>query len=202
MQTQAQIKEVIEKTNFKRLTISLAPRWLEKLEKGASVAVNGCCLTAVAFGSEGENSFISFDVIDETLAKTNLGYLQVGDAVNVERSLTMGAELGGHIVSGHIQSVAKLGKKIVTEDNCRLYFEIDSQWLEYIFSKGFIAVNGASLTVGDVDSHGFWLHLIPETLAVTNLGSLTEGKLANIEVDQHTFTTVETVKRVLARQTQ
>ncbi len=131
---------------------------------------------------------------------TNLGALVVDDWVNFERSLTFGAELGGHIVSGHIHGTARLAERVDTAENCRLFLELAPQWLEYVLPKGFVAVNGASLTVGEVTKTGFWLHLIPETLAITNLNEATAGTLLNIEVDQQTMTIVETVKKVLAQQ--
>ncbi|RTE87336.1 MULTISPECIES: riboflavin synthase subunit alpha [Gammaproteobacteria] len=198
VQTQAIVSDIVDQSEFRQLTVSLAEKWIENLEKGASVAVNGCCLTAVEFGLKSGRAFIRFDVIDETLDKTNLGLLEVGTQVNVERSLQMGTELGGHIVSGHVQSQGTLLERVDTESNCRMLIGLSEPWLEYVFSKGFIAVNGASLTVGEVEKQGFWLHLIPETLEVTNLGSLKAGDKVNIEVDQTTFTTVETVKRVMA----
>lgn len=203
VQTKATVIEIVEKSQFRKLTIGLLPKWIENLTIGASVAVNGCCLTAVKFGiseQHGEQAFIEFDVIDETLSRTTLGNLKRGDQVNVERSLQMGTELGGHIVSGHIQTTATLQSRIDSDDNCRMEFRLEPKWIEYIFEKGFIAVNGISLTVGEVTKNGFWLHLIPETLSATNLGEMEEGGEVNIEVDQSTFTTVETVKRVLERQ--
>lgn len=203
VQTKAQVSHIDEREQFRQLTLSLPPSYLADLETGASIAINGCCLTVVSFNTAtretGEQGTVVFDVIDETLKLTNLGALQVGDEVNFERSLTLGTELGGHIVSGHIQTTAKLTQRIDSQDNCRMYLTVSPEWLEYIFPKGFICVNGASLTVGDLDQQGFWLHLIPETLKRTNLAQAQEGSLFNIEVDSQTLTIVETVKKVLAR---
>lgn len=199
VQTKAQVNAIIDREQFRKLVIAVPTAYLSALETGASIAINGCCLTVTAFDTKTEPGTVEFDVIDETLRLTNLGAAVVGDEVNFERSLTMGTELGGHIVSGHIHTTAHLAERHDSEDNCRLYLELENKWLEYIFPKGFISVNGASLTVGEVTNHGFWLHLIPETLDRTNLGKAQVGMAMNIEVDTQTFTIVETVKQVLAR---
>lgn len=199
VQAKAQVNAVVDREQFRQLIIALPTHYLAGLETGASIAINGCCLTVTEFNNQSEPGTVKFDVIDETLRLTNLGSLKAGDAVNFERSLTMGTELGGHIVSGHIQTTAVIAERHDTADNCRLYLELEPRWLEYILPKGFITVNGASLTVGDVNEQGFWLHLIPETLERTNLGEVKLGTALNIEVDTQTFTIVETVKKVLAR---
>ncbi len=199
VQTKALVNSVVDREQFRQLVVALPAHYLAALETGASIAINGCCLTVTEFNQHSEPGTVNFDVIDETLRLTNLGDIRVGDEVNFERSLTMGSELGGHIVSGHIQTTAVLVQRHDTVDNCRLYLELAPRWLEYILPKGFITVNGASLTVGDVTEHGFWLHLIPETLERTNLGEAKQGTRLNIEVDSQTLTIVETVKKVLAR---
>lgn len=202
VQTQAVIDALEDKNSsadkFRHLRLRVEPRFLQNLEIGASIAINGCCLTATNFSETPEHGYVHFDVIDETLRLTNLGTLKVGDKVNFERSLTVGRELGGHIVSGHVHCTGKVTERRDTEHNCSMRIEVPTKWMEYILSKGFVAVDGASLTVGEVDDTGFWLHLIPETLSVTSLGTIQEGGVLNIEADQQTITTVETVKRVLA----
>ncbi|MCO4320900.1 riboflavin synthase subunit alpha [Aliidiomarina quisquiliarum] len=199
VQTKAQVNAVVDREQFRQLELAVPAHYLAALETGASIAINGCCLTVTEFNSHTEPGTVSFDIIDETLRLTNLGSLSIGEEVNFERSLTMGTELGGHIVSGHIQTTAAIAERHDSSDNCRLYLELEPRWLEYILPKGFITVNGASLTVGDVTEQGFWLHLIPETLERTNLGEAIVGTRLNIEVDTQTFTIVETVKKVLAR---
>lgn len=202
VQTKAKVNAIHDQGQFRQLQIAVAPEYLQAVETGASIAINGCCLTVTGFDQNvsATESWVRFDVIDETLRLTNLGDLQVGSEVNFERSLTLGRELGGHIVSGHIQTTATLAQRIDSDNNCRLYLQIEPLWLEYILPKGFVAVDGASLTVGEVDATGFWLHLIPETLALTILGEAKVGQRINIEADQQTVTIVETVKRVLQRQ--
>lgn len=196
VQTQAIVDAIEDKSQFRHLRLKIKPEYLNQLEIGASIAVNGCCLTVVAFDLHA--GVAEFDIIDETLRLTNLGELAVNDRVNVERSLTMGRELGGHIVSGHIHCTGTITKRNETAENCAMHIDVEPRWLEYILPKGFIAVNGASLTIGKVDQQGFWLHLIPETLSATNLGSAGTGSRVNLEMDQQTMTIVETVKRVLA----
>ncbi|TRW49865.1 riboflavin synthase subunit alpha [Aliidiomarina halalkaliphila] len=206
VQTQAVVNHIQDKGTFRHLELRVGREHLRGIETGASIAVNGCCLTVTSFDLEPSNdsdgSLVRFDIIDETLRLTNLGELELDDSVNFERSLTMGKELGGHIVSGHIHTTATLKERIDSANNCRMYFEIAPKWLDYILAKGFIAVDGASLTVGDVTASGFWLHLIPETLAITILGDKRPGQRVNIEADQQTMTIVETVRRVLAKQAQ
>lgn len=206
VQTQALVDAIEVKLNaqdeFRHLRLKVNPKYLQNLEIGASIAINGCCLTVVEFYETEQQGFAHFDVIDETLRLTNLGALNVGDKVNFERSLTVGRELGGHIVSGHIHCTGTVSERNDTENNCSMRIEVPAQWMEYILAKGFVAVDGASLTVGETGVTGFWLHLIPETLKATTLGSMQVGDAVNIEADQQTITTVETVKRVLAaRQT-
>jgi riboflavin synthase len=184
-----------------RLTLAVGVHFISKLELGASIAINGCCLTVVKF-YDGENdlAYVCFDVIDETLKLTNLGNLKKGDEVNFERSMIFGSELGGHIISGHIHCCAEIEQIISTQDNCKIKLNLPIEWQKYVLYKGFVAINGASLTVGETDDTGFWLHLIPETLAITNLGNAQVEDRLNIEVDQQTYTIINTVENYLAKQ--
>lgn len=202
VQTQATVEALEDKNTkqdmFRHLSLGVNPIYLQNLEIGASIAVNGCCLTVTSFAEKGDKGIVDFDVIDETLRLTNLGALKVGSKVNFERSLTVGRELGGHIVSGHVHCTGELVERKDSANNCSMLIQVPENWMEYILHKGFVAVDGASLTVGDIEADGFWLHLIPETLDVTTLGLSQQGARLNIEADQQTITTVETVKRVLA----
>ncbi|WOH38244.1 riboflavin synthase subunit alpha [Thalassotalea fonticola] len=203
VQSTGQVKSIKVANNFKQVEVLVPLSLIDNLETGASVANNGVCLTAVGFSKVGDKSaLISFDVIDETLRVTNLDSLVIGSLVNVERSMKVGDEIGGHIVSGHIHTMATLIERVDTTDNCQLKFVINSSWKKYIFAKGFIAVNGASLTLGDVRTLGnddceFNLHLIPETLERTNLSVLKIGNKVNIEVDQQTMTIVDSIERIM-----
>ncbi|MCH8492019.1 MAG: riboflavin synthase subunit alpha [Idiomarina sp.] len=200
IQTKAAVNTIIDKGEFRQLELRVASEFLQGIATGASIAINGCCLTVVSFEHGPEHALVRFDVIDETLRLTNIGLLEQGDLVNFERSLTFGSELGGHIVSGHIHTTATLLERVDGDNNCRIFLALEPQWLEYILPKGFVAIDGASLTVGEVTETGFWLHLIPETLALTILGNAKVGQKINIEADQQTMAIVTTVKRVLAQQ--
>jgi riboflavin synthase len=161
----------------------LSIRWPgldEPLPIGASVAVNGCCLTVVAAGDGGR-----FDVQagPETLARTNLGAREAGDAVNLERPLRVGDRLGGHFVQGHVDTTATLRARRAEGEWEIFVFEIDPAWNRLLTSKGSIAVDGVSLTLVDVVDDGFSVMLIPHTLAVTTLGRLDVGDRVNIEAD-------------------
>jgi riboflavin synthase len=199
VQTKATVIKFEGDRDFRKLTLSVGNEHLEKLTIGASIAINGVCLTVTHFESHLSDVVgqVQFDVIDETLHKTNLANIEVGHKVNFERSMTFGTELGGHIVSGHIQTKAQVVDIRYQENNCRMSLRLDPKWMKYILHKGFVSINGCSLTVGEVKENGFDLHLIPETLNITNLGLLKIDHWVNIEVDQQTFSTVQTVERYL-----
>lgn len=182
--------------NLKRLTLDLG-EIAEGLEPGASVATNGVCLTASGFPAP---DHVTFDVIAETLERSNLGALQVGDRVNVERSFRVGDEVGGHIVSGHVACSAPV-VAIQQSDNLRVVqVSVPEQWLRYLTLKGFVALDGASLTISHRDSAArtIGVSLIPETIERTTLGRCRIGDCLNLEVDAQTQAVVDTVERVLA----
>jgi len=197
VQSQAEVIAIISKNNAIGLKISLKNSLLDNLAIGASVAINGVCLTAVEFGHlTGDDSYISFDVIDETLRVSNLADIRVGSLVNVERSLKVGDEIGGHMLSGHVHTQAAIVNRIDSEDNCTLSFTLPVEYKKYIFAKGFISINGISLTLGAQVSDLFSVHLIPETLSRTNLQNAVVGDKVNIELDQQTMTIVDTIERM------
>ena len=201
VQTQAVVVDATNQGGVLRLALQVEQQYAENLNIGASIAINGCCLTVVKFASDTQGCcVINFDVIDETLKLTNLGMLAVNDTVNFERSVTFGTELGGHIVSGHIHCMAEILSIKHHQDNCKMQLALAKEWQKYVLYKGFVSVNGASLTVGEVDEQGFWLHLIPETLSITNLDNYREGDKLNIEVDQQTYTIINTVENYLSQQ--
>lgn len=203
VQTQAIVDKIQDQPGFRQLQLKVAASYLTALEQGASIAINGTCLTVVGFAADGSEGSVSFDVIDETLRLTNLGLLKPGDLVNFERSLTIGKELGGHILSGHIHCRAQIIEVNKTAHNCAMQLALPAPFGSYVFSKGFIAIDGISLTVGQLQLNAdqsceFSLHLIPETLAVTNLGKRQCGDWVNIEIDQQSYTIVQSVERMLA----
>ncbi|MEC8540769.1 MAG: riboflavin synthase subunit alpha [Candidatus Thermoplasmatota archaeon] len=164
------------------------------LNIGASVSINGVCLTVVAI----ESDIIQFDIINETLERTNLGDLVVGDMVNIERSLKFGDEVGGHILSGHIFGTGIISTKTKTGDQMSLSILAPPVMRKYLTEKGYIAIDGISLTVGKVMSGLFDLHIIPETMRLTTLESKNVGDVVNIEIDSNTQLIVETIERLLA----
>ena len=164
------------------------------LEIGASVSIDGVCQTVVAI----VGTRVRFEAIAETLRLTTLGDLQIGSLVSVERSARVGDEIGGHEVSGHIVGTGTIQKVWKQDANVGLRIEVPPDWMRFILHKGFIAVDGSSLTVGDVGPDWFEVHLIPETLQRTNLGARETGAKVNIELDPRTVAIVETVERVLA----
>ena len=169
-----------------RLEIKVSKTFLNKLEKGASISVNGVCLTVIEF----KNDIVSFDVIPETLRVTNIEFLSIDSKVNLERSLKFGDEVGGHILSGHI-SCRAASKLISSDDEIELRVQCPKEWIHYIFHKGYIAINGASLTVANKTEDSFSVYLIPETLNATNLSDIKDGDPLNIEVDQTTYAAVK-----------
>ena len=168
----------------------------EGLERGASVAVNGVCLTA----TEMDGDRVLFDVIQETLERTNLGSLCAGDEVNVERSLKLGDELGGHLLSGHIMGTGEITARTVVGEGVDMTISAPLSMMNYIHEKGYIGLNGASLTIGEVVEHQFNIHLIPETLRLTTFGSMQKGDVINIEIDAMTQTIVATVERIMKQE--
>lgn len=196
VQTKAEISQIRDANGIRRLTVQAGAANLQQLTRGASIAINGVCLTATEFDIAA--GWVCFDVIAESLQKTNLSSLVVGSWVNLERSLRFGDELGGHIVSGHIQATATLSAIHRDADNVGFELCVPAELLPYIQPKGFIAVEGCSLTVGEVTTQGFSLYLIPETLQITNLGTKQVGDKLNIELDQQTVTIIRTVERLLA----
>ena len=167
-----------------------------RLKKGASVSVNGVCLTSVDTGK----TKLKFDVIDETLERTNLKLVKKNSLVNLERSITASTEIGGHLMSGHIHFTGKVNEIISKENTKDFIIGFPKKFKQYILEKVYIGVNGCSLTIGKVKNNSFNLHLIPETLSITNLKDLVKGDLVNIEIDQNTIAIVETVKNYLTAQ--
>ena len=176
-----------------RFVIDFSTVSTDGLVTGASVSVDGVCLTVV----EIDSSKISFDAIPETLEKTTLGSKQVGDSVNLERSLKMGDELGGHLLSGHIMGMGKISGRVEGDENLDLMIECPSGIMKFVQEKGYIAIDGISLTIGEVNDYSFALHLIPETISLTTIGTKNIGESVNIEVDSMTQTIVTTVERIL-----
>ncbi|WP_330982628.1 MULTISPECIES: riboflavin synthase subunit alpha [Enterobacterales] len=195
VQGTAKIVSIDEKPNFRTHVVEMPEHMLDGIETGASIAHNGCCLTV----TEINGNRISFDLMKETLRITNLDELKEGDVVNVERAARFNDEIGGHLMSGHIMTTAEVAKILTSENNRQIWFKVqDAALMKYILYKGFIGVDGISLTVGEVTSTRFCVHLIPETLERTTLGKKKLGEKVNIEIDPQTQAVVDTVERVMA----
>lgn len=162
----------------------------DDLEIGASVAIDGVCMTVVS----SLDGHVRFEAIPETLERTTIGLLKQGNQVNIERSLRMGDELGGHILSGHVMTTARILQRTQKGEGIDLLIEHQVETKPYILEKGYVAIDGMSLTVGEVESEGFNLHIIPETLRITTIGAKAEGDLVNIEVDSRTQAVVDTIR--------
>ncbi|MEZ9368459.1 riboflavin synthase subunit alpha [Shewanella sp. 10N.286.51.B2] len=182
-------------SGLKTFEVNIPGELQHGLETGASVANNGVCLTVTKL----VNNRVYFDVMEETLQLTNLNFIEPGDKINIERSLTFGKEIGGHILSGHVHTMATITHISHTDEHYNLTLTVPAKWMDYIFYKGFIGVNGCSLTVGEIDQDQFKLHLIPETLKLTNLSYCKLGDKINIEIDSQTQVIVDTVERILAK---
>jgi riboflavin synthase len=161
-----------------RLQIA-APRLSEKIKIGDSIAVNGCCLTVAA--CRGDQ--LTFDLLDETLGRTNLKTLRPGSPVNLERALAADGRLGGHFVQGHVDCAARIMALDENGSDLRMEIALPAEFAHYVAFKGSIAVNGISLTVAALSPVSFTVWIIPHTKAETNLGAARAGDLVNLEFD-------------------
>ncbi|UTW04736.1 riboflavin synthase subunit alpha [Amphritea atlantica] len=193
VQGTATVITTVMKDQFMQLTLEFPLPHCDNLQTGASVAINGTCLTITAFSA----NQISFDLIMETLRVTNLGELKPGDQVNFERAARIGDEIGGHLLSGHIHGMAVIDQIEQPQDNRIVWFEAEPALMKYILPKGFVSLNGCSLTIGEVKDNRFNVYLIPETLSVTIFGKASVGDRINLEVDSQTQAVVDTVERYM-----
>ncbi|EEX92400.1 riboflavin synthase subunit alpha [Vibrio orientalis CIP 102891 = ATCC 33934] len=194
VQGMAEVIAIKKKDKFQTHTVKLTGEMRQGLAIGASVAHNGCCLTVTRI----EGDLIDFDLMQATLALTNLGALAEGDSVNIERAAKFGDEIGGHSMSGHISLVAEVVDVIDSPNNRTIWFSIAEDKIKYVLAKGYIGLDGCSLTIGEVEQDRFSVHLIPETLDRTLFGTRQVGDKINVEFDPQTQAIVDTVERVLA----
>lgn len=189
------VVELIDKPGLKSFVVEFPERLFVGLQLGASVSIDGTCFTVTKIDSQR----VSFDAMQETLSKSTIGQLTQGDFVNIERSAKMGDEIGGHAMSGHVSTMAEIIDMSESENNKSMTFKVDLLWMRFIFSKGFIGLDGASLTVVDADAKAgtFKVHFIPETLRLTRFGSKRVGDRVNVEIDPQTQVIVETVERLV-----
>ncbi|MCX6714429.1 MAG: riboflavin synthase subunit alpha [Candidatus Uhrbacteria bacterium] len=191
------VVSITDREGLRSFVVQFSPEYVEGLSTGASVAIDGVCFTATKI----EADHVSFDAMEETLRKTTIGTLKEGDNVNIERSARMGDEIGGHVMSGHVSAMAEIVAVNESENNKAVTFKVDPPWMKYIFSKGFISLDGASLTVVDADkSNGtFQVWFIPETLKLTKFGEKGIGDCVNLEIDPQSQVIVETIETILKK---
>jgi riboflavin synthase len=183
------ILAVADGPKFRRVV--LESKWTD-VKHGESIAINGCCLTVAEIG----DGSLGFDVIDETLGKTNLGLLKGGDEVNVERSLRVGDRFDGHFVQGHVDGTARLVDVSANGEDWRLTVEAPPALAKYLIPKGSVAIDGVSLTIAALEGPRFQVALIPTTLSLTTLGSRQAGWLFNLETDVFSKTIVSYLERM------
>jgi riboflavin synthase len=190
-----QVQAIADQTNLRSITVDLPPGAEVGVELGASISVDGVCLTVTSINDR----LVTFDIMAESLQRTTLGDLKQGDSVNIERAARDGAEIGGHPLSGHIDCVCAIERIERPENNVVITFKVPDQFIRYIFSKGYIGLNGTSLTVSNVDKKArtFQVWFIPETLRLTTFGEKSEGDAINLEVERGTQVTVDTVRDFL-----
>ncbi|QFQ31959.1 riboflavin synthase subunit alpha [Buchnera aphidicola] len=190
----AQVVSIDKKKKLHTYTINFPSTLLKRLKLGASVSNNGCCLTVKKI----DNYYVIFDIMQITLDHTNLGLTNIGNYINIERSARYGDEIGGHIVSGHIINTAEISKILKSNNNYIMWFKIqDLSLMKYIFYKGFICIDGISLTIVSIINNEFCVSIIPETLSLTTIGFKKTGELVNIEIDLYTQITVDTTERLI-----
>jgi riboflavin synthase len=192
----AQVAAITDRPGLRSFELAFPPGFDAGLAIGASVACDGVCLTVTALPAPGR---AGFDVMQQSLGLTTLGGLVIGSAINVERAARDGAEIGGHPISGHVDCLGQLLSIRRPENNHVLRIGVPASHMRYVFAKGYIAINGASLTVAEADRRARWFDvwLIPETLRMTTFGAKREGDALNIEIERGTQVVVDTVRDAL-----
>lgn len=198
----AKVAALTDRPGLRSFTLDFPAGFGAGLAIGASVAVDGVCLTVTALRGEGA---ADFDVMQQSLALTTLATLAPGSRINVERAAKDGAEIGGHPLSGHVDFQARVAAIRRPENNHVLRIEVPAPWMRYVFAKGYIAVNGASLTVAEAEraadgSGSFEVWLIPETLRMTTFADKPVGAALNIEIERSTQVFVDAVRHSLQEQ--
>jgi riboflavin synthase len=191
------VREIVRKDSALSYAIELPESMRAGLKLGASISVDGVCQTVARL----EGSLVGFDANDETLRITTLGSLADGALAHVERSARQGDENGGHVLSGHVDGTAEIAGVERSTENLALTCRVPAELSRYLFNKGFIALQGASLTVNSWDetTQTFRVHLIPETLRLTTFGQKKIGDRVNLEIDRQTQVIVDTIDRAIRR---
>jgi len=185
------ISKIVRKENLSTIIVQTSSKFNKGIQVGASVCVDGVCLTVTKINSDS----LEFDLIIETLKATTFGDIEEKSVVNLERSMKLGDEIGGHMISGHVFDTVIITKISEPENNYILTLKLDSSLQKYIFPKGYVSLNGISLTIGEVNKNNntFTVYLIPETLRLTNLIDKLVGDSINIEIETQTRNTVDTI---------
>lgn len=193
----ATVARITDRPGLRSFTLQFPAGFAAGLEIGASVASDGVCLTVTTL-HEGADA-ADFDVMQQSLNLTTLSALNVGDRINVERAAKDGAEIGGHPLSGHIDFTATVASIRQPDNNHVIRIAVPAPWMRYVFAKGYIAINGASLTVAEANKAEGWFEvwLIPETLRMTTFGDKPPGAALNIEIERSTQVFVDTVRDAL-----
>ncbi len=188
------VSNVTKSENLTKISVKMPSKFSDDIKMGASVCIDGVCLTVSSINTDE----LGFDIIMETLNVTTFSNVNKGDIVNIERSMKLGDEIGGHLLSGHVSTTATISKLETPENNHIVTFSTDLETIKYIFPKGYIALNGVSLTVGEVDkiNQTFNVYLIPETLRLTNLGEKEVGDKINLEIETQTRNMVDTISEI------
>ena len=193
VQTVGKIESIKDKDHIKTIRIETHGDYLEDIAIGQSVSVDGVCLSLV----KKNNEYCEFEAVEETINRTTLGSYKQGTKVNLEKSLKFGDTVGGHFVSGHIHTRGRIVEVELVGESKNILIEIEEKWIKYLTEKGYISVNGASITIGKVSKNTFYIHLIPETLKTTNLDELIYDNYVNLEFDQTTIAIVDTTERLI-----
>ena len=193
VQTVGKIESIKDKNHIKTIRIETHGDYLEDIAIGQSVSVDGVCLSLV----KKNNKYCEFEAVEETINRTTLGSYKQGTKVNLEKSLKFGDTVGGHFVSGHIHTRGRIVEVELVGESKNILVEIEEKWIKYLTEKGYISVNGASITIGKVSKNTFYIHLIPETLKTTNLDELIYDNYVNLEFDQATIAIVDTTERLI-----
>ena len=193
VQTIGKIESIKDKNHIKTIRIETHGDYLKDIAIGQSVSVDGVCLSLV----KKNNELCEFEAVEETINRTTLGSYKQGTKVNLEKSLKFGDTVGGHFVSGHIHTKGRIVEVELIGESKNILVEIEEKWIKYLTEKGYISVNGASITIGKVSKNTFYIHLIPETLKTTNLDELIYDNYVNLEFDQATIAIVDTTERLI-----
>ncbi len=191
------IDSLVEGNEHLTITVSCSMVFAKDKKVGDSVSVDGVCLTI----TKKTNSSLTFDAVKETLERTIIKNYAKGSYVNIESSLSFGGSVGGHLMSGHIHLKGIVKEVLIVGDSKDIVIDTLPEWSKYLSEKGYIGINGCSITIGKIHDSRFQIHLIPETLKTTNLDNLVFGDEINLEIDQSTIAIVDTTERILKNKT-